>query len=94
MDTGVPGFQVSRLAIGTFAAITGGFVLLTASLAVRSQRRPIASGAEELLREPGNVISWEGGEGLIRIQGEIWLARGPGAWAGRSGQVRNAMGSS
>jgi membrane-bound serine protease (ClpP class) len=44
---------------------------------VRSQRRPIASGAEELLRERGSVIAWDGGEGRIRIQGEIWYARGP-----------------
>ena len=77
MDTGVPGFRVSPLAIGTFAAITGGLVLLTASLAVRSQRRPLASGAEELMREAGKVVAWEGREGRIRIQGEIWLARGP-----------------
>ncbi len=81
MDTGVPGFRVSPLAIGTFAAITGGLVLLTASLAVRSQRRPLASGAEELMREAGKVVAWEGGEGRIRIQGEIWLARGPGGLA-------------
>jgi membrane-bound serine protease (ClpP class) len=77
MDTGVPGFSVSLLAIGAFAAVAGGLVLLTVSLAVRSQRRPIASGAEELLRERGSVIAWDGREGRIRIQGEIWYARGP-----------------
>jgi membrane-bound serine protease (ClpP class) len=93
MDTGVPGFSVSLLAIGAFAAVAGGLVLLTVSLAVRSQRRPIASGAEELLRERGSVVAWDGREGRIRIQGEIWYAKGPtGLAPGERVRVRNRDG--
>lgn len=55
----------------------GGAALLffVAGMAVKSHRRPVVSGREELLGSTGEVIAIEGQEGWARVHGENWRVR-------------------
>ena len=33
------------------------------------------TGSEALIGAEGDTVSWQGGEGRVRVRGEIWLAR-------------------
>jgi membrane-bound serine protease (ClpP class) len=77
VDTDVPGFGVSPWLIGAVAIVTSGIFLLALGLALRSHRRPVVTGAEAVLAGRGTVVDWADGEGHVRLEGEIWAARGP-----------------
>jgi membrane-bound serine protease (ClpP class) len=79
-----PGFALSQgvvigAAIGSAALL---LVVLTALL--RSRQRPIVTGAEALIGAEGETVSWQDGEGRVRVQGEIWLARSDASLAAGS----------
>ncbi len=42
--------------------------------AVRARQRPAMAGGEELIGLEGEVVEWQGGDGAIRIRGEVWAA--------------------
>jgi membrane-bound serine protease (ClpP class) len=42
---------------------------------LRSHRRSVITGKEALLGAEAQAISWNGQEGRIRIEGEVWRAR-------------------
>ena len=44
---------------------------------LRSRQRPVVTGSEALIGAEGETVSWQGGEGRVRVKGEIWLARVP-----------------
>jgi membrane-bound serine protease (ClpP class) len=73
--TGAPGFHLSLWVAGAAALASAGFFLLCLSLLLRSRRRPIVAGKEALLGALGETVSWERGEGRVRLRGEIWRAR-------------------
>jgi membrane-bound serine protease (ClpP class) len=33
------------------------------------------AGSEALIGAEGEIVSWQGGDGRVRVMGEIWLAR-------------------
>lgn len=77
MDTGVPGFGVSRGLIAGISISAALIILTTLWLAVRAHRKPVVSGTEELLDDHGEALqnfSAEG-DGTVRIHSEIWNAR-------------------
>ncbi len=76
MDTGVPGYGVSRGLIGGISVSAALLILVTLWLAVRSQRRPVVSGAEELLEDTGRALSdfSADGSGTVHIHSETWNA--------------------
>ncbi len=80
MDTQVPGFGVAWPLIGGIALIAGGMLLTMMTLMMRSRRRRVVSGPEEMIDADGEVVDWTGDEGRIMIHGEIWRARGPRAF--------------
>ena len=51
LDTDVPGFQIARCLIGGMALRRRLVVLLIGTYFARSRRRPVVTGAEQLLRE-------------------------------------------
>ncbi len=82
MDTEVPGFGISPYVIGALAASISGVFLVTLSLVFRSHDRPIATGPEALASGHGEIVTWHradgiGGEGRVRLDGELWHAVGP-----------------
>ncbi len=75
MDTHVPGFAISRSLIAGLSTAAALIVIGTLWFAVRSRRRPVVTGAEELLGSSGYVLTdFTGGGGTVRIHSEIWNA--------------------
>lgn len=52
-----------------------GILIGVLGLVVRSRRRRVVTGAEELLRLKGRVVRWNNKEGRIHVHGEVWSAR-------------------
>jgi membrane-bound serine protease (ClpP class) len=75
VDTDVPDYGISLPFIFTLAAASAVFVLLVIGMAVRSRRRPVVSGPEELARDGGEVLADFNGEGWARVHGETWRVR-------------------
>lgn len=75
MDTDAPGFDVSYAVILPVALVGALGVLAIGFFVVRSRRRPVVSGSEEMVGLRGEVVSWESLEGLVHAHGELWQAR-------------------
>jgi membrane-bound serine protease (ClpP class) len=73
-----PGLRLSMSVLAIVAIATLGFFSLVLTMLLRSRRRAIVSGAEALRGAEGETVSWQGTEGRVRIDGEIWRARGVG----------------
>ena len=50
-------------------------ILLALATLLRSRKRPVVTGSEALIGAEGEAVSWDGDEGRVRVQGEIWRAR-------------------
>ena len=70
-----PGFALSGGVIAGAAIGSAALLLLILAALLRSRKRPVVTGAEALIGAEGETVSWQGGEGRVRVQGEIWLAR-------------------
>lgn len=93
LETDVPGFGISWTLIGSIAAVSAGFFILVMMMLVRSRRRPVVSGPEEMVGSTGQVIDWEGHAGTVRVHGEVWKARAAKALdAGRPVRVEKIDG--
>jgi membrane-bound serine protease (ClpP class) len=76
-----PGFTLSLgVVVGTAIASGLLLVVLVAAL-LRSRRRPVVTGKEALIGAEAEIVSWQGGEGRVRVSGEIWQARSAAALA-------------
>jgi membrane-bound serine protease (ClpP class) len=79
IDIEAPGFGISWQLIGGVALAAASMLLLLMTMFARSRQRPVATGQEEMVGSRARVIEWGGGEGRVRIHGEMWHARGPAA---------------
>jgi membrane-bound serine protease (ClpP class) len=77
IDIEAPGYGISWQLIGGVALAAASMLLLLMAMFARSRRRPVTTGQEEMVGSRAHVIEWRGGEGRVRIHGEIWHARGP-----------------
>jgi membrane-bound serine protease (ClpP class) len=75
IDTRAPGFGLSVSLILSFAVVSAVLVFFVVSMALRSHRRPVVSGSEELVGATGHALSTFSGEGSVRLHGEVWSAR-------------------
>jgi membrane-bound serine protease (ClpP class) len=73
--SGAPGFELSPAVVAGAAVVTAGLFLLVLSMLLRSRRRSVITGEEALAGAEGEAMSWQGGEGRVRVMGETWLAR-------------------
>ena len=74
MDSGAPGFSVSMGVIGGIATAAGIAMFGTVWMAARARRRPVETGAEQLLGARAEVIEAFTGRGRVKIFGEEWAA--------------------
>jgi membrane-bound serine protease (ClpP class) len=74
----VPGYRVPYALIAGFTVATAGFLALVLGALLRSRRRPIVSGREELLGSVGQVMDDFAGEGWAHLHGETWRVRSAG----------------
>ena len=62
--------------LGRYTGTKGpGFFLLVIAMLLRSRKRPIVTGKEALAGAQGEAVAWEGEEGRVLVQGEVWRAR-------------------
>jgi membrane-bound serine protease (ClpP class) len=73
--SGVPGLELSPVVIAGAVGVTAAFFLLVFSMLVRSHKLSVITGGEALIGAEAQAISWDGQEGRIRIEGEVWRAR-------------------
>jgi len=70
-----PGFALSGAVVAGAAIGSAALLLVVLAVLLRSRKRPVVTGAEALIGAEGEMVSWQDGEGRVRVQGEIWLAR-------------------
>jgi membrane-bound serine protease (ClpP class) len=71
---GGPGPALSLPVVAVAAALSVIFFLGVLAMLMRSRQRAVVTGAEALPGVEGEVVSWQGTEGRVRILGEIWRA--------------------
>jgi len=70
-----PGFELSAAVVIGAAIGSAALILLVFAALLRSRKRPVVTGGEAVIGAEGEVVSWDGEQGLVRIAGEIWRAR-------------------
>jgi membrane-bound serine protease (ClpP class) len=66
--------QASWPVIAGLTVLSAVFLVGVLGLAVRARRRPVITGAEEMIGSVGEVVGWTGSRGRVRVRGEIWAA--------------------
>jgi len=75
IDTDLPGYGIPLALIVPVGVATALFVFFVATLALRARRRPVTTGAEEMLGAEGEALEDIEGEGWARVHGELWRVR-------------------
>jgi membrane-bound serine protease (ClpP class) len=75
IDTDLPGYGIPWALIVPVALASALFSFFVASLALRARRRPVVTGAEELVGASGEILSDLEHEGWARIHSEQWRVR-------------------
>jgi len=78
-DTDVPGMHIARSLIAAIATVGALVIAGIVYLATRSQRRPVATGAQGMVGDVAEVVADFTGKGRVRYGGELWNARSSGA---------------
>lgn len=83
IDTDLPGYGVSWALIAPLAGVSALLSFVGGGMALRARKRPVLTGAEELLGAAGEVLEDIETEGWARVHSELWrvqsrvpLARG------------------
>ncbi|HUG03222.1 MAG TPA: nodulation protein NfeD [Steroidobacteraceae bacterium] len=74
MDTDAPGVMASRGLVGGIATVAGAAMLATIAMAMRSRRRPVVTGREQMVGGFAEALADFSGQGTVRIFGETWNA--------------------
>jgi len=77
IDSDQPEFQLSWGTIGGTAAVSVVTLVLIIGYAWRAQRKPVATGSEEMTGMEVRVLDWANGQGHVWAHSERWRARGP-----------------
>lgn len=75
MHTGVPGYGIAVPVVVGIAIAASGILAGIVWMAVRSRRRPVVSGREEMLGAIAEVVEDFEGRGAVHVHGERWQAR-------------------
>ena len=75
MDTEVPGYGIDLSVILTFAISSVLVFVLLVGLAIKSRRRPVVSGSEQLMGANGLALSDFDDEGTVFVHSESWQAK-------------------
>jgi membrane-bound serine protease (ClpP class) len=77
IDTDVPGYGLPWGLILAFTASTALFMFFVIGMALKARRRPVVTGAEELVGVEATVLEDCETEGWARVHGETWRIRSP-----------------
>lgn len=70
-----PGLSLSGGVVAGAAIGSAALLLVVLAALLRSRKRPVVTGSEALIGAEGEIVSWQGGDGRVRVMGEIWQAR-------------------
>jgi len=74
IDSDVPGYAISRVLIGSIAAVGSLGLMAIIWFAVRARQRPVVSGREQLVGNTGIALESFDHEGEVFIHSERWAA--------------------
>jgi membrane-bound serine protease (ClpP class) len=74
-DTELPGLEIPYALIAGVTAASAGFLILVVGMLVRSRRRAVVTGREEMLGATGEALGDFDAEGWARVHGEQWKVR-------------------
>jgi membrane-bound serine protease (ClpP class) len=74
-DTELPGFEIPYALIAGVTAASAGFLIVVVGMLVRSRRRAVVTGREEMLGATGEALGDFDTEGWARVHGEQWKVR-------------------
>lgn len=76
IDTGMPGFGIPWVVIIPVALASALFIFFVAGMALKSWKRPVVTGREQLIGSSGEVLmDFDGKDGWARVHGETWRIR-------------------
>lgn len=75
MDTEAPGFGIDLSVILTFAISSAVVFILLVGMAIKSRRRPVVSGSEQLLGATGIAMDDFDNTGMVFVHSESWQAK-------------------
>jgi membrane-bound serine protease (ClpP class) len=75
IDTDIPNYGIPYALIGGFAVASAAFLMLIIGVALKSRRRPVVSGREEMIGSAGEVLEDFEQEGWARVHSETWRVR-------------------
>jgi membrane-bound serine protease (ClpP class) len=74
-DTELPGFEIPYALIAGVTAASAGFLILIVGMLVKSRRRAVVSGREDMLGATAEALADFELEGWARVHGEQWKVR-------------------
>lgn len=77
IDTDIPGYGLPWGLILSLAASTALFLFFVIGMALKARRRPVVTGAEELVGVEATVLEDLQTDGWARVHGETWRIRSP-----------------
>ena len=78
-EKNLPGLAIPLSLIAGVAAASAGFLIFVIGMLVKSRRRAVVSGREQLIGARGEALDDFEREGWARVQGEQWKVRAAGA---------------
>jgi membrane-bound serine protease (ClpP class) len=75
MDTEAPGFGIDLSVILTFSISSALIFILLVGMAIKSRRRPVVSGSEQLLGANGYALDDFDSTGMVFVHSENWHAK-------------------
>lgn len=75
IDSDAPGFGIPRSLIGGLTLVSAAFVVAVVGMAAKARRRPVVSGAPQMIGAAGEVLECGGSQGWASVDGERWQVR-------------------
>ncbi len=75
IDTDIPGYGISWALIAPVAVTTAAFSFTVVGLALRARKRPVVTGAEQLIGAEGEILEVKDDEIWARVHSELWRVR-------------------
>ena len=70
----VPGFEVSWAVVAATTLASVVFFAIALAAVLRAHRRKAATGDTALIGSAGEVMQWNGNDGIVQVRGERWQA--------------------
>jgi len=71
----VPGYEIPWTVIAPLAGVTALFFLFVVGMALKARKRPVITGAEELIGARGEIIERTQDQYWARVRSETWQVR-------------------